>query len=267
LIGDELLDLACLTYTDRDVAERYQKAQRRLERNPSQSAANIFTAAAVGDVQAAESLLRADPALVSARGGPYNMEPLLYLCYARLHSPEPAHDPLEAAKLLLASGADPNAYFSHPYGSIFTALTGALGEGERGPDNQPPHRQSEELARLLLDEGASPNDGQALYNRMFRHGPGNRCIELLLGYGLKSSDQANWHPDDEGGVGMLDFLLEYAVKQGFADRVALLLENGADPNFAGFYKPRRTPYAHALEQGYKQIAAMLEEAGAHAPEN
>jgi len=265
LIGDELLDLACLTYTDRDVAERYQKAQRRLERDPSQSAASIFTAAAVGDVQATEALLREDPTLVSTRGGPYNMEPLLYLCYARLHSPHPTHNPLEVAKLLLASGADPNAYFSHPYGSIFTALTGALGEGERGPENQPPHRQSEELARLLLDEGANANDGQALYNRMFRHGPGNRCIELLLSYGLQSSDRANWSPEGESGVGMLDFLLEYAAKQGFADRVALLLKHGADPNFAGFYEPKKTPYAHAVEKGHEQIAAMLKEAGATAP--
>lgn len=266
MIGDELLDLACLTYSERDVAERYQRAQRRLEQDPSQSSASIFTAAAVGDAQAAETLLREDPTLVSTRGGPHAMEPLLYLCYARLHSPDPAHNPLEVAKLLLASGANPNAYFSHPYGSIFTALTGALGEGERGPDNQPPHRQSEELARLLLDEGANPNDGQALYNRMFRHEPGNRCIELLLSYGLRSSDRANWSPDDESDVGMLDFLLEYAAKQGFADRVALLLENGADPNFVGFYKPRKTPYAHALEQGHEQIAAMLKEAGAHPTE-
>ncbi len=266
MIGDELLDLACLTYSERDVAERYQQAQRRLEQDPSQSSASIFTAAAVGDVLAADTLLREDPTLVSKRGGPHHMEPLLYLCYARLHSPEPAHNPLEVAKLLLASGADPNAYFSHPYGSVFTALTGALGEGERGPGNQPPHRQSEKLARLLLDEGASPNDGQALYNRMFRHGPGNCCIELLLSYGLEASDQVNWSSGDESGIGTLDFLLEHAAKQGFADRVALLLENGADPNFAGFYKPRKTPYAHALEQEYEHIAAMLKEAGARPTE-
>ena len=266
MIGDELLDLACLTYSERDVAERYQQAQRRLEQDPSQSSASIFTAAAVGDVLAADTLLGENPTLVSKRGGPHHMEPLLYLCYARLHSPDPAHNPLEVAKLLLASGADPNAYFSHPYGSIFTALTGALGEGERGPGNQPPHRQSEELARLLLDEGASPNDGQALYDRMFRHGPGNRCIELLLSYGLEASDQVNWCSDGESSVGTLDFLLEHAAKQGFAYRVALLLENGANPNFAGFYKPRKTPYAHALERGYEQVTAMLKEAGAHPTE-
>ena len=266
MIGDELLDLACLTYSERDVAERYHKAQRRLEQDPSQSGASIFTAAAVGDVVAAETLLREDPTLVSKCGGPHHMEPLLYLCYARLHSPDPAHNPLEVAKLLLASGANPNAYFSHPCGSIFTALTGALGEGERGPGNQPPHRQSEELARLLLDEGASPNDGQALYNNMFRHGPGNCCIELLLSYGLKASDRINWSSDCENGVGTLDFLLEHAAKQGFSDRVALLIESGADPNFTGFYKPRKTPYTHALEQGHKHIAAMLKEAGAYLTE-
>jgi ankyrin repeat protein len=265
LIGDELLDQACLTYSERDTSERYQKAQRLLAKDPTLSAANIFTAAAVGDVRAAEDFLNRDPQLVKAKGGPRDWEPLLYLCYARLQSPDPEHNPLEVAKLLLASGADPNAFFKFDYGSIFTALTGAFGEGERGPANQPPHYQCAELARLLLDEGADPNDGQALYNRMFRHGPGNECIELLLSYGLKASDKINWQEDPAAGT--LDFLLEYAVKKGFASRVILLLENGANPNFSGFYEPKKTPYEHALECEHEQIAAILKKAGGRAPEN
>ena len=132
---------------------------------------------------AVDTLLGENPTLVSNAALPsYGAAAL---CARRACIARSGHNPLEVAKLLLASGADPNAYFSHPYGSIFTALTGALGEGERGPENQPPHRQSEELARLLLDEGANPNDGQALYNRMFRHEAGNRCIELLLSYGAR----------------------------------------------------------------------------------
>ena len=43
----------------------------------------------------------------------------------------------------------------------FTALTGAFGEGEQGPVNQPPPPEWEAFARLLLDAGADPNDGQA----------------------------------------------------------------------------------------------------------
>lgn len=259
MIGDELLDQACLTYTERDTSERYQRAQRLLAKEPALAQANIFTAAAIGDVQTAEALLKEDPTLATAKGGPRSLDPLLYLCYARIESSDSAHSPLEVAKLLLASGADPNTYFSHSDGLLFTALTGVFGEGERGPANQPPHYQCTQLARLLLDEGAEPNDSQALYNRMFRHGPGNECIGLLLSYGLKASDQVNWQQD--GAVGTLDFLLEYAVKEGFASRVVLLLENGADPNFAGYYEPKKTPYQHALACGHEQIAAMLKKAG------
>ncbi|MFT5087902.1 MAG: hypothetical protein ACI906_000420 [Candidatus Latescibacterota bacterium] len=260
MIGDELLDQACLMYTERDASERYQKAQRLLAKEPALAAANIFTAAAVGDARTAEVLLKEDPTLATAKGGPRNLQPLLYLCYARVQSADPAHSPLEVAKLLLASGADPNAFFKYDYGSIFTALTGVFGEGERGPANQPPHYQCTELARLLLDEGASPNDGQALYNRMFRHGPGNECIELLLSYGLEASDKINWQ--ENSSTGTLNFLLEHAVKEGFASRVVLLVENGVDPNCSGFYEPRKTPYQHALDCGHEQIAAILKEAGA-----
>ena len=160
MIGDELLDLACLTYSERDVAERYQRAQRRLEQDPSQSSASIFTAAAVGDAQAAETLLREDPTLVSTRGGPHAMEPLLYLCYARLHSPDPAHNPLEVAKLLLASGADPNAYFSHPYGSIFTALTGALGEENAARTTSHPTGRARSLRDCCWTKGLTPTTGK-----------------------------------------------------------------------------------------------------------
>jgi hypothetical protein len=265
LIGDELLDQACLTYSERDTSERHQKAQRLLAKEPALSQANIFTAAAVGDLRTAEALLKQDPALATAKGGPRNWQPLLYLCYARIESGDSAHNPLEVAKLLLASGADPNAFFKYDYGSLFTALTGAFGEGERGPANQPPHYQCTQLARLLLDEGADPNDGQALYNRMFRHGPGNECIELLLSYGLKASDKVNWQ--ENSSTGTLDFLLEYAVKKGFASRVILLLKNGANPNFSGFYEPKKTPYEHALECGHEQIAAVLKKAGGRTPEH
>src|SRR5207237_1397805 len=64
----------------------------------------------------------------------------------------------------------------------FTALTGAFGEGEGGPARQPRHPYSVELATALLDAGADPNDGQALYNRMFT--PDDDWLALLFRYGL-----------------------------------------------------------------------------------
>ena len=69
-------------------------------------------------------------------------------------------------------------------------LTGAFGEGELGPVRQPRHPHSLALARLLLSAGADPNDGQALYNRMFE--PGNDHLELLLEFGLGTGDGGPW---------------------------------------------------------------------------
>jgi len=59
------------------------------------------------------------------------------------------------ARLLLASGADPNAGYLWEGAYAFTALTGALGEGEDAV-NQPRHQFWLPLARLLLDAGADP---------------------------------------------------------------------------------------------------------------
>ena len=69
-------------------------------------------------------------------------------------------------------------------------LTGVFGEGELGPVRQPRHPHSLALGRLLLEAGADPNDGQALYNRMFE--PGNDHLELLFEFGLGTGDGGPW---------------------------------------------------------------------------
>ena len=52
------------------------------------------------------------------------------------------------------------------------------------------HPHSIALARLLLDAGADPNDGQTLYNRMFRADDDH--LELLVAYGLGRGDGGEW---------------------------------------------------------------------------
>ena len=81
-LADEFLRLACLNYGEDDPA-RWQRARELLDANPWLAAANIYTAAAVGDVAAARELLAADPGRARAQGGPYAWEPLLYLTYSR----------------------------------------------------------------------------------------------------------------------------------------------------------------------------------------
>src|SRR6516164_2859452 len=88
---------------------------------------------------------------------------------------------------------------------------------DRGAD---PRTHARALVELLLDAGADPNDEQALYNMHFLRDDG--WLELLLARGLREPAR-------------LDYLLGASVKQGFGDRVALLLAHGASSNGRDFY--------------------------------
>ena len=169
------------------------------------------------------------------RGGPSNWEPLLYASYSRLNSGAEGHSTLEVARLLLEHGADPNAGFLLEGHYLFTALTGAFGEGERGPINQPEHQYCYQLARLLLATGADANDSQALYNRMFTRG--TRHLELLFEFGLGQGVKGEggvwfrrlnnqlWEPSQ-----MLEDQMGWAAQHNHMDRVQLLVAHGVDVN-------------------------------------
>ena len=103
-------------------------AARVLAKWPEIATANIYAAAATGNRVEIERLLTADPAAATRKGGPLGWEPLLYLAYARF-SKQPQG--LDAARLLLDHGADPNAGWIGPWGEPpFSVLTGVIGEGE-----------------------------------------------------------------------------------------------------------------------------------------
>jgi ankyrin repeat protein len=160
---------------------------------------------------------------------------------------------VEAARVLLDAGADPNARARIYDAYCFTALTGAMGEGEGGLENQPPHPRARALAELLLERGADANDSQGLYNTHFT--PGNEWIELLLSHGLTSQDKANWLEGDDA-IGTLDYLLGVSVTWGFAERVELLLRHGANPDGRDVYDDR-CHYENALLYGRPEIAEIL----------
>ncbi len=250
------LDLTCLTYGD-DSKARIDRARQMLVERPSLAAADAYTAAATASVAALRRLLGEDARRASATGGPRRWPPLLYLCYSRVTEQLPEADAGGSAQLLLEHGADPNAHFMWGRTYRFTALTGAMGEGEGGVVSQPPHPHAKALAELLLDAGADPNDAQGLYNTMFR--PDNRWLHLLLDRGLTARDRINWKTRNR--VGTLDFLLGHAAPRGFADRVELLLRHGADPRGRSYYDGR-THYENALLHGFGEVAAMLQRAGA-----
>lgn len=263
-LADEFLRLACLNYGSDDPV-RWQRAAELLEASPQLGHANIYTAAAVGEVAAAQELLAADPGCTRRPGGPFAWEPLLYLTYSRLPAPAAGRSAVEVARLLLDHGADPNVgYMWEGLVSPFTALTGVFGHGEQGA---PPHPEEAALARLLLERGADPNDDQTLYNRQWSRDDG--WLELLFEFGLGTGDGGPWarllgdrlaSPQQ-----MLENELIAAAHHGFADRVRLLLGHGVDPAGMGTQHPAhggRTPIDEAALVGHLEIVDLLAAAGA-----
>lgn len=271
--ADELLRLACLVYGGDDRSRPAQAAQL-LRSDPLLAGRSIHTAAAAGDTVAAARMLAEDPSLALATGGPFGWEPLLYAAYSRVVSDDPSHSHVAVARLLLEHGADPNAgYLWHgTYRfTALTALTGAFGSGEDAPD-QPPHQESLALAKLLLEAGADANDDQTIYNGHFR--PDNDHLELLLAFGLGGRRRGPWPQRlgehlTEPTLLLEDALVFVADDDSYAERVALLLRHGANPDGRGTRHPalRGTrPVERARAGGAQAIERLLLDAGATPPE-
>ena len=267
--ADDLLRLGCLLYGGDDTL-RHAEARALLNGQPDLAGATIYTAAAVGDVAAAQRFLNEDPTGASRTGGPFDWEPLLYLAYSRIESDAPGHDQLAVARLLLEGGADPDAGYLWDGNYPFTALTGAFGGGE-DKTNQPPHRHALALARLLLEAGADSNDSQALYNRQFDPDPSH--LQLLIEFGLGTGAGGPWHARLQSSHGtpaeLLEDQLVAAAVENRPEWARLALSAGADPDGLGTRHPLRyglTPYEAAVRRGNREVADLLREAGATVPE-
>ena len=260
---DERVDfehLACLTYVWWEHPSRRDQARQMLVADPDLERRSIYSACTTGNVALVEEFLESEPALLDQRGGYFDWEPLLYACYSRLDLSDRSTS--DVIQLLLERGANPNAHYR--WGGIYTfsALTGVFGEGERGPVNQPEHPDFRVLATQLLDAGADANDGQSLYNRMFR--PDNTALRLLLNYGLTKDHVCNWWATVNGELvpnpeKTLDYQLQWAVKHNFIERVDLLLDHGADATQKLRNDRRLTEIART--RGFNEIADKLEHHG------
>ena len=233
-----------------------------LAETPGISTASPWAAAAAFDVEALRQLTR-DAESAGAPGGPRDWPPLLYLCFSRVPEDTPRRDAVAAAELLIAAGApgDTSVGPEERGGWSWSALTGVLGEGENGLLQQPPHPRARELAGILLDAGADPNDSQGLYNTMFT--PDNHWLELFLSRGLTAG--AVVYPGHEPPLRTLDYQLSQAVKRGFPERTALLLEHGVDVGAPDLYNGRSN-YENAVLGGFPEIAEMLARYGAEVVE-
>ncbi|CAN7304682.1 ankyrin repeat domain-containing protein [Rhizobium rhizogenes] len=259
-LANQFLSLATVSYFSHIAADpaRFAEALRLLEAHPEIAEENIHVAAVLGDTAGVSRWLDREPQLLERKGGAFDWSPLMSAAYARL----PGHSSLPAARELVRRGADPNAFFLDSGQYRFTALTGVFGEGEAGKIRQPQHPECEAFARLLLDAGATVNDSQALYNRMFE--PDNSCLELLLEYGLSANDRNNWLVREDGRLvansqTVFDYQLAWACEKRMGARVRLLVKHGADVN-----KPinGRTPYEWARLGDDKDLVLYLVQQGA-----
>jgi len=126
---------------------------------------------------------------------------------------------------------------------------------------QPRHPHALALARLLLDAGADPNDGQALYNRMFE--PGNDHLVLLFEYGLGTGDGGPWRTRLGDALAspreMVRGQLRWAIVHDQRARVELLADHGVDLNEA--FPDGSTPRVLAMRNGYGALVARLDARG------
>jgi ankyrin repeat protein len=238
-------------------------ARRILARWPEIGSDNICIAAATGNLAEVKRRLAADPAAAARKGGPLELEPLLYVAYARLPGGE--RDAIEVANALLDHGADPNAQFNDGWDNPFKVLTGVIGQGE---GDKPPHPRARELALLLVARGADPYDFQSLYNTSITRDE-TTWLDLLWAESEQRDRLEKWR-DPATKIGgkiplcALDYLLGNAVAYNHIRRAEWLLTHGANADGVHAYSGQPLQQ-EALIYGHAAMAELLVRHGAAAP--
>ncbi len=266
--GQLFVGLACVNYDGggSSSADRIAEAHRMLEADSTVATGSIEALATVGDHQQLSELLDEYPEAITEECGPYDWPPLLYAIYSRIQTNDPDWSAPETVRVLLEREADPNAGFLwQDLVPPFTALTGTFGNGE---GHQSRHPQRMQIARLLLESGADPNDGQTLYNNGIggeNHDDPSH-LELLLEFGLGSQQNGPWY--ERLGSQLRDPKellydeLEAAIHRDRPRHLALLIQQGLDLNRA-IGRSRMTPAQLAAKAGNKEIFQILADAGAN----
>ena len=230
--ADDFLRLACLTYGGDDPARR-ERARALLAKHPEIAHASIHTIAAAGKIEAARALLTRDPRRLA--------------CAGRTVWSRSCTSPTPASRTRYRTA---RAWRSRDCYS----------------STQPAHQHALELARLLLEAGADPNDEQTLYNLHFE--PEDDHLELLFAYGLGTSDGGPWHrrlaPGHATPRQMLEDQLRFAAGTDRPERVALLLAHGVAADGRGTEHPihrGRSALEVAIASGSSRVAELLVEAG------
>jgi ankyrin repeat protein len=247
-----------------------EEAEAILAVHPGLADGDIHTAAVLGDDAAVRRFIQRDPKSATALSAPYHANALVYLGLSKYLRLDKARESgfLRSAAALLDAGADPNSGFmtTGQYPEFETALYGAAGLAHNAP-----------LTRLLVERGADPNDGEAVY-----HSPetyDNGAMKVLVETGrvipehltLMLVRKHDWHdiagakyllehgasPNFERGRGW--FPLHHAIARDNAlEMFVLLLDHGADPMLV---KDGRTGVAMAALAGRSDLLDLLRERG------
>lgn len=247
-----------------------ERAEEILAAHPERASSDIHTAAILGDDAAVRRFLSLDSGNASAKSPPYGGDALVYLCLSKYLRLDKARSDgfLRAATALLDAGADPNTGFwtNGEFPEFETALYGAAGVAHHA-----------ELTRLLIERGANPNDGEAVYHSPEGYDLG--ALKVLVESGKLTEDSLavmlirkhDWH-DYDGAR----YLLEHGANPNYRSRwgctalhqavkrdndlriIELLLDYGADPTLE---QDSRTAVAMATRSGRGDVLKSLERRG------
>lgn len=208
---------------------------------------SIYAAAALGEKTGVEEWLAREPGLVATKGGPRNWEPIIYVCFGRCDGGDETRATL--AQQLLALGADPNTYWLDKF---WPDSPQQLLYGATGVNNYP------QLARVLLEAGADPNDCESRYHAAEANHVESLAVLREFGTDFSGKDKT-W------GNTPLYFLFGwYKPAQSVREGIRWLLEHGADPNIPSYVDTRNeTPLLLAVRNSWEiEIIELLLQHGA-----
>src|SRR6202050_2502492 len=183
-------------------------AARMLAENPALAAADPYVACGAGDEDALRRAARSDPGGGNLPGGPLLLPPLVAVTHSTLLQVTEFRERLHGcAQFLLSAGADPNQRIGDrwPPASVTSPndkypLSAPYGAGGVNHDL--------ELAKLLLESGADPNDGESLYHSV----DDIACTRLLLENGARiSGSNALYRALDFDNLALLELLLRHGA--------------------------------------------------------
>ena len=253
-----------------------EEAEMILARYPGVARADIYTAAVRGDEAGVREFVARDRANATVKSGPYVWDALTYLCFSRYLRIERTREDafVGAARALLEAGADANTGwyemidYPKPRPILESAIYGAAGIAH-----------SEGVTRLLLENGADPNDEETPYHAAEGYDPA--VLKVLLESGRLNSTslmtlllrKGDWH--DTAGIRLVlehgadpdamtrwgSTALQHALKRdNQLANIALMLDHGANPAMKNWHTGR-SAIALAAQRGRGDVLRMLEERG------